>query len=428
MKRSTSVVLSIFAVLFALAGSGAAAAAVTSGEYLDLVAAGNPELAASAARVEAFYRLVDVAIASTRPSLGFEAVSGRVLREGEGESTLSLNLGKRLDLWGLDELSVRRAELAARIQEARLGELAASLFREAETAYWNASAARSAVSLYAFLLAQREEDLRFSRLRFEQGTAAKLDVFRAEVQVEKTRAAKTEAEAGFRDFLSQMARLAGGEAVEPSEEPVLFEPGPDPDFEAAWKSRPDARRVELEKESASVETRIASLGMHPAVEASLGSTLLSDSDTVIPPESDLLLSVRVEVPLYDGGRTRADKASKRLLEKASEFDEKTLRALIATELDLAASRLEKARALEKSRKKEAALASEELRITRLRYRTGVGSQLELLDAQVREQAARTAHLDALREMALARAQLSYALGRYSFPFAGKQGNDPERTK
>jgi outer membrane protein TolC len=186
--------------------------------------------------------------------------------------------------------------------------------------------------------------------------------------------------------------------------------------------------VELEKESASVETRIASLGMHPAVEASLGSTLLSDSDTVIPPESDLLLSVRVEVPLYDGGRTRADKASKRLLEKASEFDEKTLRALIATELDLAASRLEKARALEKSRKKEAALASEELRITRLRYRTGVGSQLELLDAQVREQAARTAHLDALREMALARAQLSYALGRYSFPFAGKRGNDPERTK
>jgi outer membrane protein TolC len=58
----------------------------------------------------------------------------------------------------------------------------------------------------------------------------------------------------------------------------------------------------------------------------------------------------------------------------------------------------------------------------------VGSQLELLDAQVREQAARTAHLDALREMALARAQLSYALGRYSFPFAGKRGNDPERTK
>lgn len=88
------------------------------------------------------------------------------------------------------------------------------------------------------------------------------------------------------------------------------------------------------------------------------------------------------------------------------------------ELEQASSRLVKAQALEKSRKKEAELASEELRITRLRYRTGVGSQLELLDAQVREQAARTAYLDALREMAVARAELSYALGLSVPPRAG----------
>lgn len=93
------------------------------------------------------------------------------------------------------------------------------------------------------------------------------------------------------------------------------------------------------------------------------------------------------------------------------------------ELAQASSRLEKAQALEKSRRKEADLASEELRITRLRYRTGVGSQLELLDAQVREQAAKTAYLDALREMAVARAQLSYALGLNALPKA-EQGTVP----
>jgi outer membrane protein TolC len=166
--------------------------------------------------------------------------------------------------------------------------------------------------------------------------------------------------------------------------------------------------------------------MHPTVDASLASTLLSDSDTAIPPESDILFSVKVEVPLYDGGQTRADKASKRLLEKASDLDEESLRTWVAAELKLAASRFEKARALEKSRKKEAELAVEELRITRLRYRTGVGSQLELLDAQVREQSARTAYLDALREMAVSRAQFRYALGLYTRPPAQESGSQ-ERT-
>lgn len=389
-----------------------------SGGYLALVAEKNPELAASASRVEALYRLVEVVTGSTRPRLGLVASTGRILREGEGESTLSLSLGKRLDLWGLDALKIRQAELAAQLQEARHAEFAASLMREAETAYWNAAAGKSTAALYSSLLAQREEDLRVARLRFEQGTAAKLDVFRAEVQVEKTRAAKTEAEAALRDALSLMARLAGGERVEPSEAPSRFEIALSADLDAAWKARPEARRAALEKEAAAVSTRIASLGMHPVLDASLASTLLSDSRTAVPPESDLLLSFRLELPLYDGGQVRSEKESKKILEKSASYEEAALRAKVAMELEQASSRLVKAQALEKSRKKEAELASEELRITRLRYRTGVGSQLELLDAQVREQAARTAYLDALREMAVARAELSYALGLGFPPQAG----------
>jgi outer membrane protein TolC len=426
MKRILALLLAVSAVFFGAALPALAGETVRSGEYLERVAMKNPELAASAARVEAFFRLVDVVTGSTRPQLGLQAGMARLLRDGDGENNLSLSLRKRLDLWGRDDLAIRRAELSAKIQEARLGELAATLLREAETAYWNASAAKNAVSLYESLLAQREEDLRVSRVRFEQGTAAKLDVFRAEVQVEKTRAAKTEAEAGLRDALSLMARLAGGEALEPSEMPAPFEMGLTPDLDAAWKARPDARRAGLEREAAMVETRIAGLGMHPTVDASLASTLLSDLDTVIPPESDILFSVKVELPLYDGGQTRADKASRRLLEKAAELDEESLRTLVAAELKLAASRFEKSMALEKSRKKEAELAVEELRITRLRYRTGVGSQLELLDAQVREQSARTAYLDALREMAVSRAQFRYALGLYALPPAQGSGSQ-ERT-
>jgi len=422
MRRLFTLLVSVLAAFFAGVLPALAVPAVKSVEYLDLVARKNPELAAAAARVKAQYRFVDVVTGSTRPRLGLQAASGQVLREGAGESTLSLSLGKRLDLWGVDELAIRQAELSARIQEARLGELAASLMREAETAYWNAAAGKSAVSLYSSLLAQREEDLRVSRVRFDQGTVAKLDVFRAEVQVEKARAGKTEAEALLRDALSLMARLAGGEAVEPSEMPGLFEMNLSADLDAAWMARPDVRRVAFERAAAGVATRIASLGMYPTVDALLASTLLSDSGTVVPPESDILLSVKVELPLYDGGQTRADKASKLLLEKASELDGRTLRTVVASELELASSRFEKARALERSREKEAGLASEELRITRLRYRAGLGSQLELLDAQVREQVARTEYLNALREMAVSRAQFRYALGLYALPSAEAEEN------
>ena len=61
------------------------------------------------------------------------------------------------------------------------------------------------------------------------------------------------------------------------------------------------------------------------------------------------------------------------------------------------------------------LAAEELRIARLRYDQGVGSQLDLLDAQTKDAEARVEHLRALQGLFAALTSLRGVLGEYVDP-------------
>jgi outer membrane protein TolC len=135
-----------------------------------------------------------------------------------------------------------------------------------------------------------------------------------------------------------------------------------------------------------------------------------------------MLSLVLGVTLYDGGTTKADTARKEHLVTASGFDREDRRDFLAKELALATHRWEKARALERAKAKEMELAVEELRITRLRYETGAGTQLDLLDSQVNEQSAATEYLDAVKEMYLALVDLRSAMGEYAVRYATGAGS------
>ena len=57
-----------------------------------------------------------------------------------------------------------------------------------------------------------------------------------------------------------------------------------------------------------------------------------------------------------------------------------------------------------------------MRIAALRYREGTGTQLDVLDAQVKEQTARKGMLDAVKDMYLATARFQGVLGLYAERF------------
>ncbi len=401
----------------------AVAAEIALPEYLRLVLEENREARASLARVESARASVAFTAAEQRMNVGLKGETARVLREEEGQYALSLTFGQRIDLWGKYDLQERAALLALDARRATHAQLVNTLLTDAESAYWTAFMARKNLVLYESLIHQREEDLRVAEERHRVGAAPRLDVIRASVQLEKVRGEATRAEAIHRDALASLARLAGGMAVEPPEAKLEKpELSFSLDLSRAEVQRPDLQVARITEELAKVERDLAKLGMKPTLDASLQYTILTDSSKATVPQEDGMLSLVLGVTLYDGGATKADTARKEHLVTAAGFDREDRRDSLVKELASATHRWEKALALERTKAKEVELAVEELRITRLRYETGAGTQLDLLDSQVNEQSAATEYLDAVKEMYLALVDLRSAMGEYAVHYAHEAGS------
>ena len=132
----------------------------------------------------------------------------------------------------------------------------------------------------------------------------------------------------------------------------------------------------------------------------------------MPDRGEVVFRLDLTVPLSDGGRTRADRARAEELLRSAESSLEAAEASLMEEMELARSRWARAEALERSAGEQVSQAEEELRITRLMYEEGLGSQLDLITAQAEQQRARTEHLAAVKEMYLALVDMRRAMGLY----------------
>lgn len=89
--------------------------------------------------------------------------------------------------------------------------------------------------------------------------------------------------------------------------------------------------------------------------------------------------------------------------------------MVALEVRQAWLRVGEARASIEAEEKTVALAEEGVRMAGLRYREGVGTQAEVMDAEVALSGARTQLAHALRDLAVAHAALDKATGRSWVP-------------
>jgi len=283
----------------------------------------------------------------------------------------------------------------------------------AESLYWQAFIARENILLQKGILSQRKEDLRITEEKYKQQLIPRLDVIRAQAKVEEAESLVVDAESVYRNTLAQLATLAGGDEIVPAEETLLVPSlSIDPEVEKALGLRNDVRSLEIALERAKVMKSLAAKGMAPVLEGSVGYTFLTDSDNTSPAEKEFLFSLNLTVPAYDGGKTKED-----VKEKSRTIDavEKSLAArknLVEEDVVKALNQWEKAVALESSKRKQLARSDEELLITQLMYKEGMGAQIDLLNAQVDNQKVKTEHLAAIKEMYLALVSLKQAMSQY----------------
>ncbi|MBB6071681.1 TolC family protein [Longimicrobium terrae] len=127
--------------------------------------------------------------------------------------------------------------------------------------------------------------------------------------------------------------------------------------------------------------------------------------------SDRSLAVQVSWPLFDGFRARNDVRQARAQARVADLQAQQVWEDARTAAASARTQLQSARAVFEAGRLNAAEAEEAFRLASLRYARGLGTQLDVSDAQLALLTARTNQARAAFDLYLASAELARSLGR-----------------
>jgi multidrug efflux system outer membrane protein len=366
-------------------------------ELVERAGANNTGIQEAAARLAQARALVRGAQADRAPQIGVGAAANR----GAGANTASgstpatllqtgLNLSYEPDLFGRLSRAQDAATLDAQSREALLQSTRLLVQAEVAQTYLALRATDTERALIRDTATAYADTLRLTQRRFEAGDVAELDVIRI-----KTELAATEAEVIALD--RARAELEHALAVLLGEPASGFALTPDmtvrtlPVIPAGVPATVLARRPDVAAAQASLLAAQARVGVAQA--AWFPSVSLTGAAGFASPElGDLFkwsarawgVGALLSMPLFDGGRREAG-----VLDSQAQFDAaaasyrgQVLNALREVEDQLSALRLLQLQSQAQGRAVGAAQRAST--ISETRYRNGLVSQLELLDARRNE--------------------------------------------
>jgi outer membrane protein TolC len=179
----------------------------------------------------------------------------------------------------------------------------------------------------------------------------------------------------------------------------------------ALSQRPDLKMFRDAQASAKVQTQLASLADKPSLSLHLSAGAkngyVPDINQIKP---DFVAGVSVQLPIYNGDRTKAQVKVSESNESVAQSRTQALERTVSADVQKAvatvrASREKIATADVQVRQAQAALA-----LARTRYQAGVVTNLDVLDAQTLLQQAELVQLRAHYELVQGHYQLEQAVG------------------
>jgi outer membrane protein len=255
----------------------------------------------------------------------------------------------------------------------------------------------------------------------KNGVGTGLDTLRANVefQNERQRYAAAEAQLKLSQYgLVQLLNLDPQQPIQLVDEPRFFET---PAFDAdqslanAFAQRPEMRGIEARTRTAELERQSVRAEEAPRVSVSGGWRLEGLADSSKIPVYQYVASV--DVPVFTGGRIKAQTAVAALeVKKLSESTQAT-RNQIAQEVHSAAALLDAARIEVDAANLGVSLAREAVAQAQDRFRAGVANNIEVISAQDQLARANDNQIAALYRYNQSRADLARATGQMETLYA-----------
>ncbi|MBI3532487.1 MAG: efflux transporter outer membrane subunit [Burkholderiales bacterium] len=239
-------------------------------------------------------------------------------------------------------------------------------------------------------LATREDSLRLTRLRFDNGATSALDLRQAESLTAAARATAAQQQRLRAQDINALTLLAGQtvpdpllRATEATPSASMFKDLPVGLPSEVLTRRPDIRQAEQQLIAANASIGAARAAFFPRISlTAFAGSASSDLDNLFKSGTwGWTLAPSALVPIFDGGRNRANlESSKAGREIAVAQYEKAIQTAFREVADTLAGRATLGEQLQ-AQQAQASAEAERAQLAELRYRNGVASSLDLLDAQ-----------------------------------------------
>ncbi len=343
-----------------------------------------------------------------RERFSFIALNG--IREYVG----LLSISQELDTSGRLRSDLARAHANRDAASAGLVLTRRDLRRSVTAAYYTALFTRRVVSIVQDALEESKRFEQRTKLLFEGGEAARADVVKASAQVavwqRRLNAAELDAQLANQDLASFWTRDVATQLplVDVMEQP-LPEPQEPAGGGAPFLRRPEFNLLEAQRRGFQADVKRARADLLPRL--SLVFQYGIDSYWVRANERGYAAFANLDIPVFDWMRARSAMKQAQLRTQQVDAGRAVAERTFSRDYQNALARVKQLFEQIALAHEQAALAGEDLRLSRLRYEGGEGSALDVVTAQIQLADARTGYYTAVMEYLNARADLEVASGR-----------------
>ncbi|WP_414619895.1 TolC family protein [Calothrix sp. CCY 0018] len=379
---------------------------LTLQQALEFARRNNQELQVALLQLERAQAGLKVARAALLPNVG---LTGQVGRSSSSGSELQRRLNPNpqfedaddpttsftgqaqisYDLYtsGARSARIQQAEEQVRLQELDVERLSEEIRLNVATEYYNLQESDEQVRISRAAVVNAEASLRDARALEEAGVGTRFDSLRTQVNLANSQQQLTNAQSQQRISRRQLAtrlnvaQSATLSAADPVQLAGLWNQTLENSIVLAYQNRPELQQQLAQRNISQQQRREALAQLGPQVSVVANYELLDQFNDTAGLTDGYSVALRANLNLFDGGASKGRAAQSRVDTEIAETQFSSTRNQIRFQVEQAYSQLQSN--LENVQTSQAALdqARESLRLARLRFQAGVGTQLEVLDAE-----------------------------------------------
>ncbi len=367
-------------------------------EALELSRRNNRPLQAARLELERSRAVVEEAKAAEKPNVNLQAgltnqesASPNRGFDASGGAQTSLSSGVELsyDVYtsGRRSATIRASERQLRRQELEVERIEEQLRFDVTDAYYDLQEADEQVRIAESAVRNAERTLDDARLLERAGVRTRFDVLQAQVQLANEQQNLTQARSRQRISRRTLAQIlslpqqVNIAAQDPVQIAGLWEISLEESIVQAYKNRAELEQRLVDREVNDAQREAALAAVRPQVSVFARYNVLDIFDDGAGIDDGYALGAQLNWNLYDGGASRARARQQEIGKEIAELDFADQRNQVRLQVEQSYFDLQSN--FENIQTASVALeqARESLRLARLRFQAGVGTQTEVIDAE-----------------------------------------------